>query len=486
MPTETELKLQIDPEAIAFLEASDLLGKGGKAEKQHAVYFDTADRALHAHGMSLRIRRSGQDRIQTLKISDGPMTGLFNRAEWDLAVSNDDPAISGLDPLTKLLGDDARKLVPIFEIRNERRLWTIRQGASTMELVVDRGAAVAADRESPIHEIELELKSGQPRDLFNLARKIDAVVPVRLGISTKAERGYDLLGPARSAAKAEPVILEENATVSQAFQAIAMSCVRQYRRNEAILLQSPNPAALHQARVALRRLRSALSIFKAALNTDRAAYFSAALRSFAAILGDARNLDVLEEQPLAPEARARIAEARHAAYDQVAALLHAPHCRALFLDLVEWLSGDGHVGDAALAEAPIETFASRQLDRLWRRVGKDGRHLGKGSDEARHDVRKDAKKLRYAVEFFATLFNTPKRQGRRRNFLKRMERLQEDLGGLNDLVTADLLFDTLGIAHPAFADRDRMIGSAVKSWDGLVHVKRFWKKPAPVRHQSMA
>src|SRR3546814_3833396 len=74
-------------------------------------------------------------------------------------------------------------------------------------LVFDRGEAVAGDRKSPICEIELELKDGDPAALFALARRIDTVAPVRLGVQTKAERGYRLTGPVTTMFKAEPVAL---------------------------------------------------------------------------------------------------------------------------------------------------------------------------------------------------------------------------------------------------------------------------------------
>ena len=479
MPIETELKLQLEPDAIPFLEASDLLGKAAPVVKQRSLYFDTPDQKLRAHALSLRIRRAGRSRVQTLKSSEGQAAGLFERSEWEMPVKDDQPKVEGLEPLIDALGTDVNGLAVIFEVQNERRTWHLQSGGSDVELVLDHGAAVVAGRKGAISEIEMELKSGQPADLFRLARQIDAIVPVRLGVQSKAERGYDLLGPARTAFKAEALPLARGTSVADAFRTVAHSCLRQYRLNETIFLEAPNPAALHQARVGLRRLRSAFTIFKPILESDRAERFKTALRDLSSVLGDARNLDVLKEKPLSETALNKIEEARQAAYETVEGRLRTPECRALILELVEWLGGGGWFTDSELADSLVIDFASDRLDRLRRRVKKDGRHLAHGSDNERHEVRKDAKKLRYASEFFANLFDTPKQQRRHRKFLATMEKLQDELGALNDLATADKVMDVLDIDRTAYQhirdDRDRAIRRASTAWDDLIDRKRFWR-----------
>lgn len=478
MPIETELKLQLEPDAVAFLEASDLLGKAAPVVKQRSLYFDTPDQKLRANAMSLRIRRAGRSRVQTLKIADRQTAGLFARSEWEIPVKNDQPKIDGLETLINLLGKAADSMVPAFEVQINRRTWIFKEGGSEIELVLDTGAVIAAGRQSAVHEIELELKQGVPGDLFSLARRLDAIVPVRLGILTKAERGYELLGPVRGAFKAEPLSLDKAATVVEAFRAIALSCLRQYRLNETLLMEAPCAPALHQARVALRRLRSAFSIFKSMLNGEKAAYFKAELRDLSAVLGEARNLDVLCEKPLPGPVKAQIEEARTAAYAKVEKILAAARTRALMLDLVEWLSPGGLVEEERIM--PASGFAAHSLDCLQRRVKKDGRYLKNGTDTERHELRKDAKKLRYAAEFFATLFDEPKQKRRHRKFIGRMEDLQDKLGAINDLVTAGDIIEQLGFSKDMAADqrnggdRTQLIKRADKAWEDLMDLKRFW------------
>src|SRR5215472_13981959 len=66
---------------------------------------------------------------------------------------------------------------------------------------------------------------------------------------------------------------------------------------------------------------------------------------------------------------------------------------------------------------PIEIFASKQLTRRWRKIRKRGRALGKLDARGRHELRIQTKKLRYAAEFFATLFTTKRAVKRRKQFL---------------------------------------------------------------------
>lgn len=485
MATETELKLEIEPEAAAFLEASDLLSGPAQTVKQRAIYFDTPGKTLLAEGISLRIRREGRKRVQTIKIASGPAAGLFARAEWEVAVKTDEPVIDADGKLAKLLGEKASALAPAFEVLIERRVWMLQERDSHIELVVDRGAAKVAGRESLVSEIELELKSGDPADLFSLARKLDAIVPVRLAMLSKAERGYGLLGPATDARKAEPIALDGEVIAADAFRQIALSCLRQYRLNEALLLEAWPPAALHQARVSLRRLRSAFTIFKPMLNGDRADHFNAALRDLSAVLGEARNLDVLRDKCTAEPLRQRIEEARVRAYARVKEELASDHIRALMLDLLEWLVGGPWLRDPEIAGIRNQAgrdFAGDALDQLRRRIKKHGRKLQAGTDEDRHKVRKDAKKLRYASEFFAGLFDAARQERRAAKFTGILEALQEQLGTLNDRKTAQDLIDSLGL-HDQIGVAELLSGSrhtklikrADNAWEELIDLKRFWQ-----------
>jgi len=483
MADEVELKLEIAREDAAKFEASGLLADSPKKVRQISTYFDTPEQDVANAGFSLRIRRSGKKRVQTIKADGASAAGLFMRSEWERAAEDDTPVLDYTTPLPALLGDKADSIVPAFEVEIDRQTWTVDEGGAAIELVLDRGEVVAGERRSPVCEIELELKSGDPAALFAFARRIDAVVPIRLGVLSKAERGYALAGAAPTRVMAEPVVLAGDATAAQAFGQIVQSCIRQFRLNESLLLASRDAGALHQARVALRRLRSAFSIFKPMIG-NAGAELRAELRWLASELGQARDLDVLLKRAGPGPLYDRIAAMREAAYDGACEILASARARRLLFDVTEWAAtadwagkaGGGHNGNA-----PACDFAAKALDRYRRKVKRKGRDLAELDDEARHEVRKSAKKLRYAAEFFAGLFERKNETRRHRRFVKALEALQDQLGALNDLATAPDVLKKLGVADdPGAADllargkKRKLLDAAVDAYEDFIDTKRFW------------
>ncbi|MET0365843.1 MAG: CHAD domain-containing protein [Sphingobium sp.] len=482
MVTEIELKLDLTTEAAAFLEASPLLEGAMAKAKLHARYFDTPQQDLAAHGLTLRIRRSGNKRTQTVKGEGAPAAGLFDRSEWELPVSDDTPVMDDRTPVPALLSDISAALAPAFDVKVERRTWIVAEGGSSIELVIDRGAAQAGTREAPICEVELELKAGNTDALFAMARKLDAVAPVRLGVLTKSERGYLLLRPAPASFKAEPVFLDTALSAGQALRHIALLCVRQFRLNEMLLSESRSSEALHQARVAVRRLRSALSIFKAVLPDPRLAHFRAEFKHLAGLLGEARDIDVMTANAPPGPLRHRLEAARGAAYAHVEAALASDRVRWLILDFVEWV-GSGATTDPDREEAPepAVAFAAATLKRIRRKVKAHGADFKRLSDEERHDFRKLAKKLRYSAEFFGGLFPAKHRQRDYRKFVRALEKLQDRLGLLNDQVAAHGILDRLGLADDPDAaaliqhrKKAKLLAAAATGYADLLEAPKFW------------
>lgn len=483
---EVELKLEITEAAAEQLKASPLLAGEHDCSHLRATYYDTPDRAVASAGFSLRIRSKGEERTQTIK-ADGPASsGLFMRSEWEAPVGGDAPVLDHSTPLKALLGDNVEGIAPVFEVDVERCTWNLVDGETEIELVMDRGQVHAGGRGELICELELELKRGSPAALFDFARKLDAAAPLRIGVLSKSERGYRLTKPAHSAYKAERVRLDAEASAAAAFQHIAQSCLRQFRLNEALLVEHRNAKPLHQARVALRRLRSAFSLFKDLFEGDQqAGMLREELRALAGALGEARNLDVLLERASDGDLQARLQLAREAAYARVEDTLDAQGTRALMLNLVEWLIDGAWLNDAATQAARSELsreYAVQVLDHVRRKVKKGGRRLAKIDDEARHELRKDAKKLRYASEFFGSLFADKRSRKRYRRFIAALEDLQDQLGHLNDLATAPdeirklELQDAVGVDVLLGHDtKPHLLDAAADAHEGLVDTKRFWR-----------
>ena len=156
----------------------------------------------------------------------------------------------------------------------------------------------------------------------------------------------------------------------------------------------------------------------------------------------------------------------------------------LMIHLAEWLVDGAWLRLGAterLRSMPAPEFAAAALDRWRRKVKRDGRGLETADDEARHELRKHTKKLRYASEDFARLFAAGRARRRRRKFVKALEDLQDRLGELNDLATAPEVLERLGIADGAAAeslpgehDKPKLIAAAARSHAALVEAKRFW------------
>lgn len=486
MPNEIELKLVLKPEDADALEVTSLLGNVPTKVRQHSIYFDTPDHSLVRAGLSLRIRRSGPQRIQTVKAYGANAVGLFDRPEWERGVPGDTPIVDDTTPIQALLGERVAELTPVFEVHVERSAWNVHESNATVELVIDRGEVVVAeDRRSLICEVELELKHGDADALFALARKLDAVVPTRLGVMTKAERGYALIDTMTNVFKAESIALKADMTSAQAFQHVVQTCLRHFRRNEDLLSTGVQREALHQARVALRRLRSAFSIFEALLVDDVSAKLNDEMRWLASELGDARNLDVMLERAPLGELHDRLETAHQLAYARVDEVLASSRVRRLMLHLAQWTASGAWLSESSassIRDQPSREFASAALDRFRQKVKKHGRDLAAVENEKRHKVRREAKKLRYASEFFTALFDRKRERRQYKHFVGVMEVLQEQLGALNDRAAASDVFTKLGIVDGPSAvallfreNRRKSLNTAESAYDALIDAKRFWR-----------
>lgn len=481
---EVELKLETDPAGIEGLAHASILGAVGVVElEQTSTYFDTPEQDLRKAGLSLRIRKIGIRRIQTVKAESKAMAGLFARPEWEMAIRQDQPVSDDHHmPLrTMVPGLQLEKLSAIFKIVVTRQKRSIMQDGARIELVFDKGEIQAGGTITPINEVELELKAGSPAALFALARTLGGLAPLQLSSFSKAQRGYNLLSrDNETPVKSQPIVLTFGMTSSEGFQAIAYACLHHFRLNQSILLKAENSEALHQVRVALRRLRSALSIFHDMLADNRFDHIFSELRWIASELDMARDIDVLLAGILNEGAREKLQVARAQAYAGAIATLTSPRLRMFTLDLIEWIT-IGKWLTAPLERTrilrPLNAFAANVLVRCRRSVKRRGRHWSRLDDKARHRLRIKAKKLRYSVDFFGLLFPGKKVGRRRKAFLSALESLQSLLGDLNDRTMGAALLATLRISDTIQhkISRKSMLEDAAEAYEALVDAKRFWR-----------
>ncbi|WP_367185347.1 CYTH domain-containing protein [Rugamonas sp.] len=274
---EIELKLALDPSANDTLRQHPLLAAHADGDAHDAQllarYFDTADFYLRRHGAGLRVRKIDGVWVQTMKAGGSVQAGLHSRHEWEGPVARAWPQLGKLKKLIDGDGDWAalldapglaERLQAQFAVRVERRTWQLHVDDADIEMVLDVGAVEHNGAADPINEIELELKSGQPRALYDFALRLLDDLPLRLENSNKAERGYALCSQSGTRIhKAAELTLDRDGSVADAMLAIFHNCLAQIQGNEAGVIHSDNAESVHQMRVGVRRLRSALKLFEA-------------------------------------------------------------------------------------------------------------------------------------------------------------------------------------------------------------------------------
>lgn len=506
---EIELKLLLAPANVAAFRGHPLLKQWaiGKPRQQPltSVYFDTPDLYFKRHDAALRVRQTGRQWLQTLKGGGQVAAGLHQRDEWESRVNGPQPDLPALITLVgsgsawaERLSDPAlaERLVPVFTTRVRRTLWQLRlaQG-DEIELALDQGDIRHGAARQPLSEIELELKSGDPARLYDLTLALLQTVPLRVGNISKAERGYALYAPQPPVVvTAARLALTSELTVEQAFQAIIGNCLAQVQGNEAGVTQGSDPESVHQMRVGMRRLRSALGLFgKLAPCPD---VLHKELDWLASELGAARDWDVFAGGTLQQIAAAQPealpwASLQQAAFDmaqknrkKAANAVRSVRYARLMLSFGGWLQGTRWREALAPPEqnaliAPLTPFATQTLARRHRTLKKRGKRLHGGTPQVRHRVRIAAKNLRYAAEFFHVLYPAK----RLRRYIATLTALQEGLGGLNDISVADGLLRQLAQTHAELAHSSGFIRGCLSScsqhegrqlgplWQHFAHLK---------------
>lgn len=490
MENEIELKLRVAPDAVnRVLRTLALRGlREGRSRSKRllSVYFDTPDCAFAARGMALRIRHAGRSRVQTVKGKLAKSHGgcLQRHAEWTTEVAGDLPELHKITDgkLRETLFKHAARsgLDEVFRTMIERRTVPLAFEDTHIELAFDRGIVRSGEREEAICEVELELLEGDPSRLYDLALLLAAELPLSVEHRTKSARGYDLYkGTVPRPARAGKLNLAPAMTVWEGFVAIARDCLGQLQANEAPVLAGEDPEGIHQARIAVRRLRAALSAFESVLAPAELELFTGELRWLQQCLGPARDWDVLIGESLNPlvaeiglsgdlgELLARAETERQDAYRAAREVLRTERYTALQLRLERWFDS----GRAGLGAGPLPPFAVQVMDRYDKKLSRAGRRLDDLPENELHAVRIKAKKARYAAEFFRALFD---KKGARR-YIAAVRGIQGHLGALNDAIVARSLTAEAGLGDlPGQAALGGWFAHAIVS--GKNELDSVWKK----------
>ncbi|MBC7490459.1 triphosphatase [Undibacterium sp. GrIS 1.2] len=475
---EVELKLQITAPDTRALKRHSMLKQYATSQlheqKISDTYFDTPDFFLQRSGACLRIRLSGRKWIQTLKSTErtnGNNGGLYCRDEWESPVEGPSPDVARLYDLVrekrkwlKMLQSPkvGNSFLPIFSTNIKRTTWILclPQG-DRVECALYLGTLTLESKQIPINEIEFKLKSGDPTHLFDIALALQRDIALKISTLSKGDRGYALIAPQPYVpVKAMRLILRRNMTVEQAFQEIARNCLEQIQSNVPGVALQYDQESLHQMRVGLRRLRSAFRLFKNVIALP--VELQQEIDWLSKQLGGARDWDVLsgstlpmimqsvsDDTQLSELNLAVLARAKKEHKTASTAVNSARYTRFI-LCITRWLlrpewAEVPHQCNPSPIEMDVMDFARKLLARGGQRLLKHGRKFDAMSTNERHHVRIAAKKMRYATEYFKSLFSEKKVQP----YIEALTNLQNELGWFNDAAVADCLLRELQSIKPS-------------------------------------
>ena len=421
-----------------------------------ATYYDTTDLRLARSGLTLRRRRGGSDAGWHLKLP----AGADSRDEVRLPLGQARKPPAQLVALTRAAHRGA-PLGPVVELDTVRREWTLTdaEGNAVATVTDDRvtGRTLGAETGTTSWaEIEVELAGQGTPEVLD---RIEAVLG-RSGVhrSASASKLGRMLADRIPPAPARPAAGED---------ATAGNVVVAYLWEQADAIRTADPAirrdvpdSVHAMRVACRRMRSTLQSFRALLDRERTDSVVVELRWLAGELGGARDLEVQEERigravatlppeialgPVAAQVVRFFGRRRQEASATASAALDGDRYLVL-LDAVDALLAAPPLTDAAAD--PARKKLSAMVRKALRRTGKalraaDALPPGHDRDEHLHEMRKAAKRLRYATEVAEPALGT-----KAKGLVKRVKAVQELLGEHQDSVVARGLLRELGAAAP--------------------------------------
>jgi CHAD domain-containing protein len=448
---ETERKYEVadpadlpDPAGIAGLDS----GEGAREQQLAAVYFDTEALDLLRAGVTLRRRQGGHDEGWHLKLPEGKDTREEIRLPLGRAKTTPPAELVGL---TRLYARGAA-LAPVAELKTRRRRWVYAdgRGRELAELVEDHVHAHTMGSETSAvswREVEVELgEHGQVELLDRIERELLRGGAHRSRAGSKLGR---VLGDRLPAAPTGGTSKRRVKAGSAAAELLAyLSAQADQLRAMDPLVRRDAPDAVHQMRVASRRLRSALQAYRRVLDRSATEGLVEELKWLGGELSEARDSEVIEERltevvgslpeelvlgPVSAQVTRSLQRRRAAGREQAGAALDSERYLALH-DAIDRLLADPPL--TRRAKRPARRELPKNVARAWRRTTKRMRAAqrtepGEDRDQALHETRKAAKRLRYAVEVAEPSVGKPARRLERR-----LKKLHTVLGDHQDAVVA--------------------------------------------------
>ncbi|MBI2381980.1 MAG: CYTH and CHAD domain-containing protein [Gammaproteobacteria bacterium] len=437
MANELELKLAVTPERLRELKAHPLLQARALGPAMSRLldntYYDTPGGALLRARIGLRIRVQDGAYIQTLKTAGSALGGLHSRQEWEVALPAPELDLGRFpdEALAPVLREPAvlAELRPVFSTRFTRHSQDLRLAeGGVAELALDEGEVLAQGRSTPLCELELELKSGAPHELFALARELAGSVPMSVANLSKAQRGYALAGAAgpEEGVVERPPRLAAEMPVSEAFAQLCSWAQQLWQAHEWQVLHEPGAGETAALAEAAARLRAILSLFSGPVTRRSTQALRGELSLMEELLAGQREAQAMQglalrlgsgggiwrslpgRKSLRALLQQRLAHGAEAEAALRARLDSTTHAQAQ-LDFGAWLNArawerDGNAKTLAHLQLDLGHHAHDRLNRVWRALhealhGDKPLRRSEYQDQAQHLA-----KLRLAGQCFAALY----------------------------------------------------------------------------------
>ena len=493
--TEFELKFEIPPARLKSVATAVLEGKATRQRLQ-ASYFDTADGALAAHGIVVRLRKEGRRWVQTAK---GPTAELQGRLEHNVALSSQSAGIAPTLDLShhcntpvgkmidKALGLKVADVYPgmqlLYATDVQRMTRLVTFNGSLVEVALDQGRVFADGSTQSICELEVELKGGLPLDAVVLARQWCASHGLWMSTIAKSMKGQRLRGKNSfsHATSALPPKYSRHASAHEMVTAVVATCLNQILPNMSELAGgSAHPDHIHQMRVGIRRLRTALRELADLTEAIDPQWEVALVNAFRAVGGhrDQSNLALVLQPQLAA------AGGPYVNFDNsvgnladIGDTVHAPDFQDALLGLLGFVHRE--VTEEGDKPDSLKKTISLCLEKLHKRALRDGKKFLDLDEAQQHGVRKRLKRLRYVIEFAEPLFATRKVS----SMITALKPVQDALGLYNDelmalhawcALTEKDLNAWFGVGWLT-ARKQRNAKQCLKEIKAFARIKPFWR-----------
>ncbi len=424
----------------------------------HSIYLDTRARALAREGVALRLRRQAKRWEATAKWAGEVVGDVHDRPELTVALPGPPPLpfvipvgplqlhlaalVAGRSLQPILITDIHRQRIDVFEAD------AASDADALAELALDRvqlsGVQDGQPQES-FFEVEVERLHGTRRDVSIMARLLRAEFALEPSTDSKFARGLRLIYGSEAAAPSPVATLLPDDTVAGAARKIVGLHLRRLRQHDPGTRLGEDPEALHDMRVATRRLRAAERTFDVGMPAALRSYLEVELKWLGELLGSVRDCDVQLDHvarygaAAPPSHRAALAcyrdymqAERARRREAMLTGLNSTRYFRLLRRMEQFAAGQPLRLRAAAMREPIALVGRRALKKAFHRLSERGEQVHAApTPEDLHQLRIRAKRLRYTLEFLRDL--TGKAGAR---LVRRLVKLQDLLGRYHDAVVA--------------------------------------------------